>query len=111
MRHDGVVSESPDRRVTTGLRAFTRFFLFSFLTLVFVAIGAISVVRGAPWSVAAAYVLLASGSAYLAVKVFPKRQAIGVEPTDEPTRRSGNPAVRARSKDSGHSQTKGEGRE
>jgi len=111
VRHDGAVNESPDRRATTGLRAFTRFFLFSILTLVFVAVGAISVLRGAPWSVAAAYALLAAGAAYLAVRVFPKRQAIAVAPDAKPAKRSGNPAVRTRAKGRASGEEKGAGPE
>ena len=95
MRHDGAVSEPQEHRVATGLRAFTRFILFAGLGTVFVVVGVISVVRGAPWTVAAAYALLAGGCVYLATKVFPRRRAINHEPLSKPARRSGNPAVRA----------------
>ena len=108
MRHDGAVGESPDRRVTTGWRAFTRFALFSAITVAFVAVGVISVVRGAPWSVAAAYALLAAGTTFLAVKLFPRRQAVAIERAKKPARRSGNPAVRARAKERGPSSAKSE---
>jgi len=108
VRHDGAVGESPSLRVVTGLGAFTRFFLFSALTLAFVGVGVVSMVRGAPWSVAVAYALLALGSAYLAKKVFPKRRVIATETADKPARRSGNPAVRARAKERGHGSAKSE---
>ena len=85
-----------------------RFMLFSGLTLVLVIVGVISVVRGAPWSVAAAYALLALGTAYLTKKVFPRRQVIAAETADKPARRSGNPAVRARARERGPDGAKSE---
>lgn len=106
MRHDGAVTDSPDRRVITGWRSFIRSFWFGAVTLGAFAVGVASLARGAPWTVAAAYGLLAAGSAFLAVKMFPKRQVINAAPTTKSAKRSGNPAVRARAKRSGDGEDK-----
>jgi hypothetical protein len=109
VRHDGAVTDSPDRRVITGWRAFARSFWFGVVTLGAITVGVASLVRGAPWTVAAAYGVLAAGSAFLAVKMFPKRQVITPAPTTKPAKRSGNPAVRARAKRPDNRDEKSEG--
>jgi hypothetical protein len=95
--HDGSVDEpAPHGEPRIGVRAFTRFAVLLFLSMAFLALAVANWFVDRAWIVIVAYVICAGVLLLVARSVFPKRVPRPATPPPKgPSKRSGNPAVRA----------------
>jgi hypothetical protein len=95
--HDGPVNEpAPHGEPRIGVKAFSRFAVLVFLSMAFLALAVANWFVDRAWIVTVAYVMCAGVLLLVARNVFPRRVPRQVAPPPKgPSKRSGNPAVRA----------------